>query len=77
MDLENRILEKETDFFNTEVRNPKYIIMRPDAKEELKFLYYERQGIDNLDAIALPFNSYNGLIVAISEKPGFPDFILC
>ena len=59
------------------MRSPKYLIMRPEFMEELKFEQAEEHGLSIEDVIGDIMDSYEGLIVAICTKRNFPDFELC
>lgn len=62
MGIEDRIREKEVRFFSEEVRDPKYIVMTPEAYAELFDRDFEEH------------TSYEGLIVCITNNPQVIDF---
>lgn len=58
-------------------KGERYIIMRPEAREELKFQIAEREERDIMEVVTEILNTYRGMTIAICEKEVFPDFILC
>jgi hypothetical protein len=77
MNLKDKIIKKEAEFFQREVKSPKYLILAPHAYEELKFILAEEEGEDPEDAFLKTITHYSGLKVAILPGPTGLDIDLC
>lgn len=77
MNLIEQITQKEIEYLHNNIEDAQFLIMRPEAREELNFLLAEQEGLDIITAIDKQLNSYNGLTIAICFKPSFPNFVIC
>lgn len=77
MNLKDRIDKAESEFFDKNIQEPQFLIMRPEAREELKFLIAEEDGKEIMEVLNKQLNSYMGLTIAICFKKEFPDFVIC
>lgn len=77
MSIIDKVNNKESEFFNKEARDAKYLILSPAAYQELKIVLAEEQGLDPDQAFLIEFGSYEGLKIAVKQVPHGEDIDIC
>lgn len=75
MTLEDKIIQKEDEFFQKHLQSPDTIILRPDTKMQLTQEIYAGTK-DRTECLLIDIDIYMGMAVAVTSKDGFPEFKL-
>lgn len=77
MSISERIASVESEFFNRNAYDPTYLILSPQAYEELKMEEAEEEGLSMDEVFLKVISTYEGLRVAITPVSPREDIVVC
>lgn len=77
MNIEDQVTQVEADFYHKNAYDPTYLILSPQAYEELKMVIAEQEGLDPGEAFFKVLPTYEGLKVAVTPINMSEDVLVC